>query len=101
MDVDVYGARHATRSVVRGLGRTHDRAVGPVAPVPRLGERVGAEGRELLRREQFFHRRRDGVVAVEEVEVVDDLTAFVTEVTLVLEASRTSHERENLAFSPP
>jgi hypothetical protein len=63
--------------------------VRPIAAVARLGERVGRERRELLRREQLCDECL-GVVAVV-VEVVDDLTPLVSEVAEVLEADRTAH----------
>ena len=69
----------------------------PVAPVASLGERVGPEAEELLRRQELLDRRRDFGIGIHEVEVVDDLATLVAEVALVLEASRTGHEPGNLA----
>ena len=86
-------------SVARGFGGQlgpEDRAVRPIAAVAGLGERVGAEAEELLGRQQLVDRGRDLGVGVREIEVVDDLATLVAEVALVLEASRTAHEPENL-----
>ena len=51
-----------------------------VAAVARLGQRVGRERGELLRRHDLVDRRRHRRVVVDEVEVVDALGPLVTEV---------------------
>ncbi len=70
-----------------------------VAPVPRLCERVRAERLELLGREELLDGGGHLLVGVDEVEVVHDLAALVTEVALVLETTRTAHEPENLPLT--
>jgi hypothetical protein len=62
-----------------------------VAAVARLGERVGTERRELLRRHDVGNRLCNASVGVDEVEVVDALRSLVAEVLEVLEASGPAH----------
>ena len=71
----------------------------PIAAVAGLGERVGPERLELLRRDQLIDRGGNALV-VEEFEVVHDLAALVAEVALVLETGRTGHGSENLPAAP-
>ena len=67
------GRRRGARPYRLPPRTTADGAVGAVAAVAGLGEGVGAEGGELLRREELVDRRGDLVVGVGEIEVVDDL----------------------------
>ena len=102
VDVEVDRPRHGDDASVAGVDSAAAAArrierVRPVAPVARLGERVGAERLELLRGDELLDRRRDASVGVQQVEVVDDLAALVAEVALVLETGRTAHEPGNLA----
>jgi hypothetical protein len=62
-----------------------------VAAVAGLGQGVGTEGGELLRREELLDGRGHFFVARGEVEVVHDLAALVAEELEVLEAGRSAH----------